>query len=321
MGEKRNLIIARVGDRSLHREWLQPAEFKNFDLCLSYYGDKPDRYAHDGEYYFESKGTKWPKLYELMESLGDSILEYDAIWFPDDDISTNAQDIARMFDLFHEQELILAQPALSQNAFFQVTVRHIDYKLRYTHFVEVMVPIFSKEALRVCWPTFRNNLTGWGLEHVWAKLLNYPHKKIAILDETPVKHTRPPGQGDLYSNIRSQLNINILDNNETKMLEEYGIVAPEPSEIKHYDGIRLWDPIAELLEKSKRESVHGKRLRRRKIRWNRRVQPRKRIGFGKKGRGSLTKKKISGIRRTTRSSVGRAAGRKVGRAVKRSKAA
>jgi hypothetical protein len=69
----RFLIIARVGDHSLHQEWLKPAKFKNFDLCLSYYGDYRGRYKNDCDIYFESKGAKWPKIKEVVQKLGKRI--------------------------------------------------------------------------------------------------------------------------------------------------------------------------------------------------------------------------------------------------------
>lgn len=246
--QNRYLIIVRAGDGSLHREWIHPASYRNFDLAISYYGGTPGRYAEECEIYTQAKGAKWPAIYDLIQHLGEQVFQYDAVWFPDDDIRTHPGNIARMFQLFTEHELLLAQPALSANSYFQVTAQHIDYRLRYTQFVEIMVPIFSREALRTCWTTFNKSVTGWGMEHVWAKLLGYPHEKLAILDETPVKHTRPPGQGELYENIKTQLKINPADPEHSDVWSEHGIVAPAPEEITYYGGIREWDPYAALEE-------------------------------------------------------------------------
>lgn len=240
--QNRYLVVARVGDHSLHPEWIHPAEYRNFDLCLSYYGDTPGRYAKDCEIYVETKGAKWPKIYELMNTMGDRIFQYEAVWFPDDDIRTHPGNISRMFELFTEHKLLLAQPALTANSYFRVTAQHIDYKLRYTHFVEIMVPVFSRDALKVCYPTFNKSVTGWGMEHVWAKLLGYPKKGMAILDATPVNHTRPPGQGELYENIKNQLKINIWDPKYKDVWNEYEVEMPPPSEISFYDGIKEWNP-------------------------------------------------------------------------------
>ena len=46
---KKNLVIVRAGDESLHSQWL--GESKEFDLFISYYGSSPDKFASDGEFY------------------------------------------------------------------------------------------------------------------------------------------------------------------------------------------------------------------------------------------------------------------------------
>lgn len=258
------LVMARVGDRSLHTEWIHPAEDRNFDLALSYYGDTPGRYAQECEFYTETKGSKWPKIYEWIESMGERIFEYDAVWFPDDDISTDPGNISHMFRLFQEHGLLLAQPALTANHYFKVTKLHKNYRLRYTNFVEIMVPVFSRDALKACWHTFDKSVTGWGMEHVWAKLLDYPYKKMAILDETPVRHTRPPGKGDLYENIKNQMKINIWSPKERNVWKEYGIVAPKPSEIGFYDGITTGVPFRKKLVKRKPPALKKPALKKKK---------------------------------------------------------
>ncbi|MCG1020136.1 DUF707 domain-containing protein [Sutcliffiella horikoshii] len=200
MNKHRFLIIARVGDTSYHREWLKPSIDKNFDLCLSYYGDSPEGIKNEADFYFESKGTKWPKIKEVIKALGERINQYDAIWLPDDDILTNSSNIKKMFELFTNQQFELAQPALTKDSFFShaVTTEQTDYLWRYTEFVEIMAPIFSRNALNQCWETFDISLSGWGLDLLWPKLLGYPHKKIAIIDDTSVQHTRPIGTGGIY---------------------------------------------------------------------------------------------------------------------------
>ncbi len=60
---------------------------------------------------------------------------------------------------------------------------------RPTTFVEIMAPLFSKNALAKCLPTFGENHFGWGLDFVWPKLLDY--QNIGIIDEVSAKHTRP----------------------------------------------------------------------------------------------------------------------------------
>lgn len=299
LSQNRYLVLARVGDGSLHQEWIRPAEHRNFDLCLSYYGGKQGRYAGDCEIYTEAKGAKWPKIYDLIKKMGDRIFQYDAVWFPDDDILTYPGNISRMFELFSEYGLMLAQPALTANHYFQVTAQHIDYKLRYTHFVEIMVPIFSRDALRVCWPTFNKSVTGWGMEHVWAKLLGYPETGMAILDETPVKHTRPPGQGELYENIK-KMKIDVMDPKYQDVWGEYGITFPFPSEISYYGGIKVWDPasgIHDSPEETVRQNQTVSKVRKTVKKWKKKqargkVSVRRGIKTGKNRRTEAVSTKL-----------------------------
>lgn len=196
----RFLIIARVGDNSLHQGWLEPRDQINFDLCISYYGDEPDRYKEDSDFYFARKGPKWPIIKEIVDLLGDKIKQYDAVWVPDDDLKTNANTIHQMFETFVEQKLELAQPALTRDSYYShsITLQKSDYLLRYSPFVEIMAPIFSRNFLHVCSKTFDINQSGWGIDLIWPTLLDHSDRKIAIIDHSPVKHTRPIRTGEIY---------------------------------------------------------------------------------------------------------------------------
>ncbi|OIJ10774.1 hypothetical protein BKP35_13170 [Anaerobacillus arseniciselenatis] len=218
--KNRFLVIARVGDSSLHKEWLIPSKHKNFDLYLEYYGNGNNNFRSDCDYYGEAKDVKWPRMYQLMEDWKDRIFEYDAVWFPDDDISTDCFKINEMFHLFVDNNLSLAQPALTHDSHWShyVTLLNDKAVLRYTNFVEVMAPIFSKEALQLLWTTFKKCRSGWGLDSVWPKILGYPHNKVAIIDKTPVKHTRPIGGGSLYKEINCS-----PEEERSKIEAEYGV--------------------------------------------------------------------------------------------------
>ncbi|WP_053433332.1 DUF707 domain-containing protein [Sporosarcina globispora] len=202
-GNKRFLVMARVGDTSLHKEWLQPNGCKNFDLFLEYYGNGSNDFRNDCDFYSEGKDTKWPRLYRIIEEYGEHIFNYDAVWIPDDDISTDYSTINQMLEIFMHYDLLLAQPALTKDSFYshKITKRKRGCLLRYTQFAEVMAPIFSREALQLCWKSFVKSRSGWGLDSVWPKILGYPQNKIAIIDKTPVQHTRPIRGGTLYKDI------------------------------------------------------------------------------------------------------------------------
>ena len=198
---RRNLVVVRAGDKSLHREWLDGTT-RDFDLFISYYGTTPGRHREDADLYEARPGPKWPCLAALLQERPDLVDRYQAFWFPDDDLSANGATIDRLFAFFRAYELCLAQPALTANSYatwntlFQDTRCHI----RYTGFVEIMAPLFSRRALEVCARTFAESPSGWGLDWVWPTLCRRAGLgRIAIVDATPVRHTRPLG-GELYRN-------------------------------------------------------------------------------------------------------------------------
>lgn len=199
--KRRNLIIARVGDASLHPLWLA-SPTRTYDLFLSYYGKTEGKYSTDAEYYETRTGTKWGGIFELLEANWDIVKDYDAVWMPDDDISMAPTDIVKMFDMFHAFELSLAQPALTKDSYsyWNIAYREDNSFLRLTDFVEVMMPIFDRSSLQWLRPTFAEAPSGWGLDYVWPKLLAHRGKKnaIGIIDAVAAKHTRPLGGGDLY---------------------------------------------------------------------------------------------------------------------------
>lgn len=195
----RFLVIARVGDRSLHPAWLRGAT-PEFDLFLSYFGDEPDRYRDDCAHYHRKKGGKWPVLGELVEEHREVISGYDAVWLPDDDLLADAATLNRMFALVEEHGLALAQPALTPDSYytFSELLQRGGTVLRYVNFVEVMAPVMSRASLSELGGTFAQSASGWGLDRLWPKLVQNPdRKRIAILDAAPVTHTRPVG-GELY---------------------------------------------------------------------------------------------------------------------------
>lgn len=202
MAKRRFLVIARVGDKSLHAEWIRGAD-RTFDLYLSYYGATPGRYAAEADYWREQKGPKWPVIHDHLVADATTIAGYEAVWFPDDDLSVDAAGIDQLFEHFTDHRLSLAQPALTADSYYShaFLLRDEACALRHANFVEVMAPVFSTAALRILGPTFGQSASGWGLDHIWPSLLRAKdqHAKVAIIDAVPVRHTRPIG-GELYQN-------------------------------------------------------------------------------------------------------------------------
>ena len=194
-----NLVVVPAGAGSLHPAWLEGAgqTGRNWDLCIGYYGAETPDIATPHEYLAHIPQTKkFSLLYDLFHQ--DSPLwGYDAIWLPDDDLLTTAHHINVLFHLFRKFGLDLAQPALpaGPGCFpnHPITVQRPDNDLRHTEFVEIMCPVFSQRALKICIGSMRDAASGYGLDHLWPALLGYPRSRIGIIDAAPVIHTRPIG--------------------------------------------------------------------------------------------------------------------------------
>ncbi|GAA5063159.1 hypothetical protein GCM10023318_47510 [Nocardia callitridis] len=175
---------------------------RNWDLIVSYFGDDPDRFRVPDVVRVAAKGPKWPPLQQLIHELADTIDQYDYIWLPDDDVDADTATINLMFDYCAEYQLSLAQPALSADSHIVHPVTKVDprYTLRYTSFVETIVPCLSRQFLRRTLPEFSETQSGWGMDFVWTAMLD--EGETAIIDAITVRHTRPQGAGSLYEAVR-----------------------------------------------------------------------------------------------------------------------
>lgn len=198
MRTKRYLVIVRAGDRSLHPAWTQSPATRNWDLVVSYFGADPRRYRDADAERIDDKGPKWPGLHALM-TRDPRWRDYDYVWLPDDDLATDETTINALFEVTASSGLELAQPTLSWVSFFshEITLKHPSFRLRYTNFVEIMAPCFSRSLLERCVPTFGENQSGWGLGYLWPRMMTDVARGCAMLDQVDVTHTRPVGGPNL----------------------------------------------------------------------------------------------------------------------------
>lgn len=188
-------VISAVGRNSLHRQWLDGEP--HFDLHLIVYDDSADLFRGDTEHLCQLKGYKLKVVYRYLELHPELMGRYDYFFIPDDDLQMNAAAINALFEAMRRYGLRVAQPALRMSYFsWKHTLRDRYCRLRYTNFVEMMMPCFSREALEKVLFTFDENETGWGTEAHWPRLLHAGPKDMAIVDEIGVVHARPiqPGR-------------------------------------------------------------------------------------------------------------------------------
>jgi len=194
---RRNLIVVRAGDNSLHRRWMNDSRARKFDLLISYYGTLRGRYQTRADHYHEMQGPRWPVHDWLWRNRREIFDRYERVAFVCDDVDAVTASWNLMFELCEWFDLDLAQPAIGGYATHPITQPVEGSLLRYTNFVEVMCPVFSRRALALCGDTFDQSVSGWGLSFLWAALLPYPRFRIAIVDQVCVVHTGPPREGSL----------------------------------------------------------------------------------------------------------------------------
>ena len=188
---KKALVVLRCGDASLHPEYVN--QYADFDVVLSYFGnDLPYDLTHI-QYAHYCKGSKWEGLSAFFQANPSIWQAYDYIWLPDDDLSSDVSNINQFLQIAAQERFDLAQPGLTHNSYWSFLITRQVKGLRYrvSNFVEVMAPLFSRSAFAVCVDTFAENKSGFGLDFLWRTLLK--GRKIGIIDQTPVFHTRPVG--------------------------------------------------------------------------------------------------------------------------------
>lgn len=201
-----NLVLVRSGNASLHRQWPQDINdgVRNWDLMLSHW-DTAAPSSDEADIVIMQKATKFNAFARLYRDIP-WLSSYKAVWLCDDDIMTSWSNVQYMFDLFHGYDLLMAQPGLSAASYgtHRICYASEDCLLRYTNFVEPMVPLFSAEGLKICLPVFDEDTYGFEFDWAWRSLLRDTVNRIAILDAAQVTHTRPVGCSANYDHMTAK---------------------------------------------------------------------------------------------------------------------
>lgn len=200
--QRRNLILVRAGERSLHRTWSHGGAERTWDLQISSYAADDDLHAGDGDLPLSvDRGTKFDSLHRYLTANPDVFERYDYIATPDDDLLIPPDGIARMFATCREFDLDVAQPGQAWWSYYShaITLAAPRFRLRFTNFVEAQWPFFRSGYLRDLMPLIENRHSGWGIDVVWARLMDEPWQRCAVVDEVTMAHTRPHLRGNIYA--------------------------------------------------------------------------------------------------------------------------
>nr|XP_017220603.1 PREDICTED: uncharacterized protein LOC108197479 isoform X2 [Daucus carota subsp. sativus] len=194
----------------------------NFTVLLFHYDNRTSdwdayEWSKKAIHISVQKQTKWWFAKRFLHP--DVVAAYDYIFVWDEDLGVEHFIAEEYIKLVKKHGLEISQPGLDPNRGFtwQMTRRRGDREVHKeteerpgwcpdphlppcAGFVEIMAPVFSREAWRCVWHMIQNDLVhGWGLDFAVRKCVEPAHEKIGVVDAQWIVHQGIPslgGQGE-----------------------------------------------------------------------------------------------------------------------------
>jgi hypothetical protein len=217
---KKFLVFTSAGNNATINKWF--GENRDYDIAISWYGsdlNKRKYLKRNSDIFMDRKDGKFPNFKYLYNN-NEFVRNYEAVWICDDDINLEVDKVNRLFEIIKEYDLYILSPSFDPNGkiSWKSTIKQNDSFMRYTNFIEMTCPVFSKEALRIIIPNFPDKLKGWGTDWYYMNLLDHKNtNKFAILDEFSVYN---PKDNEKKNGIRE---ITKLQSNEDRKNTWYAI--------------------------------------------------------------------------------------------------
>lgn len=186
MTERKYLLYIPAAEGAMSCEPF--GENRTYDVALNdWWGDGSG--CVEAEYGFTVHDFKYRAFAENYPKLR----RYDYYLLMDSDVEIDTAALNRLFNVADQWRLSLCQAAVSQHGgktshqslFVQPPMRR---PWREVQMCEIMMPLFSAEALEICLPTFTENYSGYGLDYWWPRFL--AGHKIGVIDSCVATHTR-----------------------------------------------------------------------------------------------------------------------------------
>jgi len=168
---------------------------RGFDVLRNYYADPGAQVCGESDHVLFQRGTKVTGIDTILRRDPELLLAYDHVLFLDDDIALEAEDIDRFFVAMERHDIALAQPLLTpdSNCVWPVfkEARHAG-RIVPVSSVEVMMPGFSRDSLcRLGW-TFRETISGFGVDLLWGQTLATEREagRIAVIGNVLARHDK-----------------------------------------------------------------------------------------------------------------------------------
>ncbi|WZZ67936.1 hypothetical protein YC2023_079306 [Brassica napus] len=165
------------------------------------------------------KQTKWWYAKRFLHP--DIVARYDYIFIWDEDLGVEHFNAEEYIKLVKKHGLEISQPGLEPNKglTWQMTKRRGDLEVHKiteekpgwcsdphlppcAGFVEIMAPVFSRDAWRCVWHMIQNDLVhGWGLDFALRRCVEPAHEKIGVVDSQWVVHQTVPSLGSQVNSL------------------------------------------------------------------------------------------------------------------------
>ncbi|KAF8107962.1 hypothetical protein N665_0116s0159 [Sinapis alba] len=217
----RYLVTFTVGYNQRHNIDACVKKFSDsFTIVLFHYDDRVSEWDDEFEWSKNVihisvlKQTKWWYAKRFLHP--DIIAGYDYIFIWDEDLGVDHFDAEEYVHMVKKHGLEISQPGLDpeKGCTWQITKRRkhtevhkeTDEKLEWCSnpprppcaaFVEIMAPVFSRDAWRCVWHMIQNDLVhGWGLDFALRRCVEEPaYEKIGIVDSQWIVHQFIPSLG------------------------------------------------------------------------------------------------------------------------------
>ncbi|VFQ87687.1 unnamed protein product [Cuscuta campestris] len=220
----------------------------NFTILLFHYDGRTSEWnefewSKNAIHVTANKQTKWWYAKRFLHP--DIVAPYEYIFIWDEDLGVEHFDAEEYIKLVKKQGLEISQPALEPQKGVGITWKmtrkmkgnsevHKETKERRglcwdlhqppcAAFVEIMAPVFSRNAWRCVWHMIQNDLVhGWGLDFALQKCVEPPASdKIGVVDAQPIVHHGIPSlSGNIDNGESKRTEVKARSRREWKMFRE-----------------------------------------------------------------------------------------------------
>ena len=226
---KKNLVFTSVGDNTVfYKNWLKDRNLQNFNLWIVYYGDNENNYNKYKQYsnkIIKRKGSKFQNFHYIYNNYKSELENYDQFFIVDDDIIIDTKDINTMFNNLNKYKLWICQPAYDPTGknSHKINIKQNNTLLRYTNFIEMGAPFFSKYAIHKFMEFYDPILTGYGTDYlfIWS-CGQYNKDKYAVFDSITCRNPYDKEKPDNKRELNKIPNSNEL-NEWNKIKQKYNL--------------------------------------------------------------------------------------------------